>query len=329
MAIRSMFLLFLGLFLLPTAADARTWLVSKKDPRGVKSFYQIDFDRLKPGDTVVVRTGVYKESLQAVTGVRYLARGKVYIDEILIENTFGVTIDGFRLDGDGRSKPTGISVVDSKSIKILNCRLRDYQEAISISRSSTIKIDKTLVEDSERGICLYLANYVTITRSMIAQKPPQVRVTRNFDPVVGPDPEKDENNNYGIEVSGGNRITIDHNTFLFNGAVGANLSGLAYLKFTNNILAFNGWGLAIEAPGKHIVENNLFYKNVYGDGKPPAMQGLPMPLDGGDNFFFDPLFVSEEKADWRLQHKSLAKDKDQDGSYIGAFAPLPPPHDAN
>jgi len=304
-----MFLLFVCTFLLVPASQARTWLVSKTDPRGVKSFYDLDYDRMQPGDIVVVRPGVYKEVIQAVNGIKYLARGKVFIDEIRIENSFGVTIDGFRLDGDKKKRQTGISVVDSKKIKILNCRIREFEEGISISRSQNVTIEKVLINDTERGLFLFRANRVTLKRSLIAHLPPRRDVV---------------NADVGIEINGGSIVTIDHNTLVRNGGAAIVANGADRMKFTNNIVAFNGWGLQIESPGNRIFDHNLLYKNSNGDQKESPFPGTPLPLSKGIHFFFNPAFVDSEIGDWRLENKSSASKKDRNGSYLGAFPPVPP-----
>ena len=312
---RAMSLSTLALLLLaPALTQARTWTVSANGKGDAKSFYDFAPEQLRPGDVVVVKPGKYDQQLQAANGVEYRALGKVIVEGIAVDNVSGAKIRGFTLDGEGQ-RDSGMTVNNSQRIEISACRLSGFFEALSLSGSEGVTIREMRLEDNDHSLMVINSKNVVIERSLIGRRPRPA--------------EQDNAGAFGVDISGSDRVTLDHNTLVRNTGTAIAARNATRLALTNNIIAGNGWGIFFQGVKQPRLDRNLFNGNTNGDEMPPEdPEQVPALKSGGVQLFEPAGFADSKKGDWRLRPDARSAKAGTRGSYLGAFPPLPDPNDS-
>jgi parallel beta-helix repeat protein len=310
----SAFLLFIGIILSSPAIRAKTWIVDQRAKNGIKRFADLDQDKFKPGDIVIVEAGVYKETLTAISGVEFRARGSVQVEKIDIFSVTGAKIRGFRLDGEG-TRDTGISIDDSQNVLVADCRLSGFFEAVSVSGARNLTLRGMLLEDNDHTIMIMQSKNVRVERSLIGRRPRPLK--------------QDNAGAFGLEIDSSENIVVDHNTIVRNTHTAFAARESKRITLTNNIIAFNGWGLYFVNTKSPRLVRNLFYGNRKGNEVPPESRNDVPVLIRGLHFYHHPGFLDADKGDWRLRRNADSAFADSEGSHLGAFAPPPDPREEN
>jgi len=295
-------------------AGGKTWYVStdgKDNAAGTEDepfgTIQKGVDAAKPGDTVFVRGGTYRETVfikkSGVQGnpvtIRNYPGEQPVIEADLKPSTVGWKM-GFFITGP-ENRPVRWIVIEGFEI-------RNGYNGIYILNGDHLIIRGNKIFDSRQQGILGNGHRVLIDRNIIARNG-----LANGDPL--------SNKEHGIYMAG-TFITITNNIFYSNQAYGIQVAGYTDSPqyagkeyegatdwvISNNTFAFHKIRGPIvlwkKATKRCLIQNNIFYKNAAPDITDYTEKGSGHVIR--NNFSGDPLFVNAESYDFRLRPGSPA-----------------------
>ena len=291
---------------------------------------QRGLDAVRPGDTVVVRAGTYRENLaftrsgrqgapvtlRSYSGERVVLRpaasGPSY--PLRIKNAYS-KVQGFVIEGASASNTVNVYVTErAHHATLAYCEVRDAE------RGSGIFVDHAAYRINIVGNTVYGNNEPGEQHQAIYYEASHGVVANNV--VYG------QTNGFGIQIrtdvsSGPTDVLVANNTVTGNSLGGIVVEHTASrLTIVNNISAFNG-GTGIRgyfSDGDHpddpagsgnVVHHNLVFANRgYGNLYSDAIRSGPSAgrriLGFGPNLSGNPRFVSLASADFHLRTRSPA-----------------------
>lgn len=242
------------LIALPTLLSAKTIVVDQKGP--LRSLKTAVADA-QPGDTIVVKAGVYREGNISINkSLVLLGEGFPVLDgekkfEILTIRANGVTVRGFRFIDTGTASMEDVAAVkvyDSKHIIIAGNRFSDAFFGIHFSNSSLSTVEDnqlraTAVAEYEigNGIHMWKCHDVTIRNNQIRGHRDGIYfefVTNSF--ITSNISE--ENLRYGLHFMFSHNDEYRNNSFINNGA-GVAVMYTKQVRMYGNTFSMN-WGAA-------------------------------------------------------------------------------------
>ncbi len=125
----------------------------------------------KPGDTIVVAPGEYKEDITIEDGIELRGAGAdatTLFSAIVVKNADGVVIDGFKIDGQGADDAHFGIWCESVTLVISNNTITGYHHGIG-SQSSRMTIENnSIFKNSSVGIEIVAAFTTLIKGNIIA-----------------------------------------------------------------------------------------------------------------------------------------------------------------
>lgn len=292
------FCLAVSLVVITIAANAKTWIVR---PVGPLKWLQEAIDKAKPGDTIIVEKGVYRQPTIVVNKPLYLKGiGYPVLDgqkkiEIMIIKSDGVVVEGFAVQHSGYSgfnDVAAIRIVNSRQVIIRNNKLDDTffgiysQHAVNCTISGNVLHSNAVNEiTSANGIhcwksdSMLIANntisghrdgiyFEFVTRSLIKGNTSTGNVRyglhfmfSNDDAYIG---NLFKNNGAGVAVMFSKGVTMRQNTFAENwggAAYGILLKEISDSHIAHNHFVRNTTGIYMEGTNRIKVEQNSFDNN--------------------------------------------------------------------
>jgi Right handed beta helix region/Protein of unknown function (DUF1565) len=317
-------------FVSPSGSDAAAGTAAKPWRTIQKAL-----ETLQPGETAVVRKGVYSESLvmrragrasapitvRAYPGetavVRPAGRGELDYPLRITSGAAYFRFAGFLIEDAPLDTTVNVYVAAQDKpyphdVEISGCEIRGSTGTgvLVEPNASRVEVLRNVVHDNGIG----------------TEHQHQGIYFQGTDGVIAGNVVYGQPNGFGIQVrAGADRVRVVGNT-----TVGNLLSGIvventaARVTVVNNISAFNG-GWAIRGydsgdgpvlPG-NVARNNLGFRNEDGEF---ANSGRPV-IDFGENVIADPKFVDRAAHDFRLRPNSPARGKGDSryGEHIGAY----------
>jgi len=250
------FLIFLLFVFFIPALQAITLSVGPNDK------IQGAIDKTKPGDIVIIKDGVYKETidLDEKTSITVKAEGKNAVitgvkNGIVIDNCSNVVIDGFIIKDVPRR---GIFAVDSDSVTIKNCEISNSGDlGILTGFCSYLLIENNEVYNTKGSHGIYVSN---------SSDYPIVRNNTCYD-----------NADSGIQLN-----ADIHTQPLEGGADGIITNAVIEnnILYGNNIKSREAFALNFDGVQHSLIRNNMLYDN-HGGGI------VLFKIDGGDSSKFN------------------------------------------
>jgi nitrous oxidase accessory protein len=246
---------------------------------------QSRIDAARPGETIVVAPGTYRESIVIRTPLKLVALGEAIIDgggkgDVIIVQANDCEVRGFTIQNSGDSldfENTGVRIlgrnatVDSNRFQDVlfgidlknapNCRITNNHitskaldiarrgDAVRLFRSNDCLIEKNIIENG-RDALLWYSNRVTL-RDNISR-----------------------HNRYGLHMMYANDVTLENNV-LSDNSVGVYLMYGKKFTLRGNTFQRNrgpsGYGLGFKEIDAYTIEDNIFSGNRVGcyiDGSP-------------------------------------------------------------
>lgn len=269
------------LFLLASssALNAKIIIVSKT---GVISSIKKAIELAKPGDTILVKSGIYREgNIILEQSIVLLGENYPILDgenkvEILTIHTSNAVISGFKFKDTGVASINdlaAIKILDSKYVKILNNKFENTFFGIYLANSSHIWIERNqLKSDAEaqhqigNGIHLWKCEHITIDNNQVQgfrdgiyfEFVTNSLVTNNY---------SEGNMRYGLHFMFSHQDEYKNNTFINNGAGVAVMytKGVTMIGNTfQHSWGASSYGLLLKDISDSKVENNKFIENSVG-----------------------------------------------------------------
>lgn len=306
------------------------FLIVAPDGTGAYTEIQAAIDAAKPGDTIMIRPGAYREDV--------VVHSKDHV-RLVGESRDRVIIQGLKRVGALRvgkwpygandievrdmtiSENGGLAVGVFNGARILLSNLR-VQGLLYVQQAKEVRIERSLLGGSQTtGVSFADAQGELLGNEIrdndhgvsVAGKS-SVRVTSNV--IL--------NNLFeGLVVESGARAEIVRNTIVKNGG-GIALHGTARADVAGNIIGANKAGILVapEATAR------LAFNALFNDGPDYARPGQPpMPapeLRPSSDVTVDPHFVNPTAGDFRLRPDSPLVRRGQ-FEYLGALPPVPSP----
>lgn len=325
------------------SGEPKTWYVSNggldQVGRGQKNtpYQNIQYavDRALPGDTVLISSGLYTQSVRIRHGgvenarimVKALDRGKVILDGVrrvdnllYLENAPFVTLSGMNIRSFDLSG-AGIYIVDSDNVTVEYCRVRNsFMEdswpvgnGIFAHRSKDLSFSHNLVLRNAWGITLL--------------ESPGSKVLNNT---------AYKNLYYGVGLFySSQNAEIYSNSLCFNGNDQLSLHGTDWKAFKSIKCDYNNYAthlyFGFDKDGVKIQERNpdektgskaIIFCYLPGNKKNRFREMEDWVNEYGldkNSMFLNPQYVGYEPYDFRLLPRSPNIGKGKDGSNIGAF----------
>ncbi len=257
--------------------SAAVWIVDDNLPRDYR-YIQDAIDAASSGDTIVVKTGYYPETITLKSGVKIFGEGyeTTWLNGgnsgtvVTATNVTNAQIDGLAIYG--APNDYGINI-DGGSLIVSNCWVIGNEDGILIWDNSSATIRNNLIEsngDSENGhvdygiVCLH--STPLITNNLI------------------------RTNEVGIYMawpdSAGAKII--NNTIVSNDSDGIWCYQEAHAIIKNNIIAYNGLGITAIYNAVPIISYNDVWDNAWGNYESQT-GGVAAP--GPGDISEDPQFV--------------------------------------
>jgi nitrous oxidase accessory protein len=290
--------LAVSLIVCTTNANAKTWIVR---PAGPLQWLQEAIDNAKPGDTIMVEKGVYRQPTITVNKPLFLKGiGYPVLDgqkkfEIMVIKSDGVVVEGFAVQHSGYSgfnDIAAIRIVNSRQVIIRNNKLDDTffgiysQHAVNCTITGNVLHSNAVNEiTSANGIhcwrsdSMLIANntisghrdgiyFEFVTRSLIKGNTSTGNVRyglhfmfSNDDAYVG---NLFKSNGAGVAVMFSKGVTMLQNTFAENwggAAYGMLLKEISDSHIAHNRFVRNTTGIYMEGTNRIKVEQNIFDNN--------------------------------------------------------------------
>lgn len=305
----------------PKREEGRTWCVSSNGDDANAGTMSSPFRTIqkaanvaRAGDTVLIRQGVYRESIRLAhsgTKDKPITLKNYPNEEPVIEVDTSPSRKGIRKGlllqaAEGYHSPISWIVIEGLEI-------RNGFDGIKMYNAAHIVIRNNKILDSHSQGILGNGHHVVIDSNIIA---------RNG--LTNGNPKS--NLQHGIYCTG-TYITITNNVFFRNQAYGIQVAGYTrkdepyyagdeycgarFWVIRNNTFAFHKVRGPIvlwkSATNNCLIENNIFYKNAKPDITDYTPEDSEHKIRG--NFSGDPLFVDPENFDFRLRPDSPAIGK--------------------
>ena len=235
-----------------------------------------------PGDTIILKAGVYKEgSIEVSKSLTIIGEGKVILDgenkyEILTLTGHHITVKNLVLQNAGYSALNdfaAVKIIDATGLTLENNRILYSYFAVHISNSSDFSIRNNYITGIPRseqltgnGIHLWKCNNARIDNNRVEGHRDGIYfefVTHSF--VRNNLSEK--NIRYGLHFMFSNDDTYQQNTFRNNGAGVAVMYSKKVLMERNHFELNWGpssYGILLKDITDSYISHNTFYKNTVG-----------------------------------------------------------------
>lgn len=251
LASRVVFLFFTILFCFQIEkSEARTLVV---DSQGALTSIKVALVRAKAGDTVLVKSGTYKEGLIIIDkplvlmGENYPTIDGENQGEIIHIKSDGVVIEGFSIINSGTSSfedIAAIRIITSKNVMIRNNKLTDTFFGILSQYSTHSTIDGNILQaspnskrKSANGIHCWKSSHLTITNNQVS------------------------GHRDGIYLEFVTNSTILKNKSISNSRYGLHFMFAHDNEYQHNIIKSNGAGVAVMYSKRVKMKNNTFSDN--------------------------------------------------------------------
>jgi len=290
--------LVVTLIVLAISANAKTWVVR---PAGPLKWLQEAIDNARPGDTIFVEQGVYRQPTIVVNKPLYIKGiGYPVLDgqkkyEIMDIKSDGVVVEGFAVQHSGYSSYNDIAairIVNSRNVIIRNNKLDDTffgiysQRAVNCTISGNVLHSNAVNEiTSANGIHCWkcdsmqiISNSISghrdgiyfefVTRSKIRKNVSTGNVRYGLHFMFSNDDVYEtnlfKNNGAGVAVMFSKGVTMLQNTFAENwggAAYGILLKEISDSHIQHNHFVRNTTGIFMEGTNRIKVEQNVFDNN--------------------------------------------------------------------
>lgn len=303
----------------------------------------------KQGDTLLVRSGVYRESISLKAGVKVIGENKettrIEYDgdssTIVAHSIDNTCLKNLTIAYTGKAKCRPLSLV-SAHVSIENCIIAGgVLSGIDASGGSLTVRQSTIQGNKRNGIRIHHGAKGTFTENMIHQNG-----ICGIEVGIGTESVMEGNiisgnNRSGIHILGRCQTRIAENLIYNNSAHGCEIESMAKPDIQNNtfygnekagilahshssptiisnIIAENDWGIAIGEVGSRFGEIKLSCThNCVWNNQTADYVSIQKP---DTDISVDPLFVSAQNSDFRLHPNSPCFSSSGDGSMIGAGA---------
>lgn len=299
-------------------AGASDWRVQKKPPRTLRvpqdyPSIQAAVDAASAGDTVLVKSGTYFESVRLKSGIRLLGSGATWtildgggVAGKLVDfsGATDVVVEGFTFQNVG----TG-NVCDSTHV--MACSGNWYSAALYADGHSgdgqaptSALVMHNIFRDNSIGALLYFHARAVVRNNLFVH------------------------NTHGLVANHFNDVALVSNNVFWENTQEAIVSQAAYLDIINNVMARSQVGIFHMAVQTGRIRCNLFFQN---DANGADFYQVPPRFEIGQdgNVEVDPIFASPEAGNFHPAEGSPLIDAgcfeslelDQDGSRedIGAY----------
>jgi nitrous oxidase accessory protein len=235
-----------------------------------------------PGDTILVKSGVYREgNIVLEKSITLIGAGFPVLDgenkfEILTIHATGATVQGFKFINTGIASINDIAaikILESKNLKILNNQFENAFFGIHVSHSSNLWIEgNTLHADAEaehqigNGIHLWKCDHITIKNNFIKGHRDGIYFEFVTHSLVAYN-HSEGNMRYGLHFMFSHNDEYRHNEFINNGA-GVAVMYTKNVKMYDNLFDHNwgssSYGLLLKDIRDSFVERNRFIENSVG-----------------------------------------------------------------
>jgi nitrous oxidase accessory protein len=290
--------LVVTLIILAISANAKTWVVR---PAGPLKWLQEAIDNAKPGDTIMVEKGVYRQPTIVVNKPLYIKGiGFPVLDgqkkyEIMVIKSDGVVIEGFAVQHSGYSSYNDIAairILNSRNVVVRNNKFDDTffgiysQHAVNCLISGNVLHSNAVNEiTSANGIHCWRCDSMQIinnsisghrdgiyfefvTRSQIRKNVSAGNVRYGLHFMFSNDDVYENNlfksNGAGVAVMFSHGVTMLGNTFAENwggAAYGILLKEISDSHIQHNRFERNTTGIFMEGTNRIKVEQNVFDNN--------------------------------------------------------------------
>lgn len=232
---RYLAMLAVAIIFLTTAVEAVTIDV------GPGEGIQAAVNRANPGDTIIVQSGVYRESLNITRPIILEGRGHPLLDGSSIGCAITLRADGVRVSGfDIRTvRQTGIHILSRNNI-IENNTISGCLDGVRLDRSSSNSIAHNDINNNTNGITLYSSEGNTIENNNIR------------------DNNINEESDCGIFLVYSMNNIIRKNDLMNNGDCSVSLRSSSNNAIEGNNITKNDWyGISLsESSNKNLIADN-------------------------------------------------------------------------
>ncbi len=232
---RHLAMLAVAIIFLTTAVEAVTIEV------GPGQGIQAAINRANPGDTILVQSGVYRESLNITSPIILEGRGHPLLDGSSIGSALTIRADGVRVYGfDIRTvRQTGIHIL-SRNNSIENNTISGCLDGVRLDRASSNLVSHNDINNNTNGITLYASEGNTIENNNIR------------------DNNINEESDCGIFLVYSSNNIIRKNDLMDNGDCSVSLRSSSNNAIIGNNVTENDWyGISLtESSNKNLIADN-------------------------------------------------------------------------
>jgi len=213
------------------------------------------------GDTVVVKTGYYRESLIMPNGVTLKGDGKVVLASdtpVMMVGVRGSTLQDLTIMG---GKSGSVRVMNSDEITVRACEILDAQNGIQIVQSKNVRVEACSFDGGgkETGVDVQ-ESVVSIKESVVSHFAMGIRILKGS--TVAVSGNLLDANDYGLVVLGSS-LTAHGNTVSGNGQNTGIFLSESSVELTDNIISGATQGLLVDK-GDGTVRSNTIRQNTLG-----------------------------------------------------------------
>ena len=260
-------------------------------------------NRADSGDTIIVKGGVYRESLNLTRPITLEGKGRPLLDGSAIGNAITISANGAKVSGFEirTTRRTGVHILSGENI-IENNSISGCLDGIRLEGAHSNTIASNDINNNTNGITLYSSNDNLIQNCDIR------------------DNNINEESDCGIFLVYSSRNIIQDNQLRNNGDTSISLRSASSNAIINNTVIENDWygiSLSESSNQNHIAFNNASNNNdagVYLDGSRNnrllgnrAMdnsKGIYLSYDSNDNILEENYLCQNEKGLYLANHAS-------------------------
>jgi parallel beta-helix repeat protein len=308
---RYLAVLAVAIIFLTTVVEAAT--IDVGPGQGVQAV----INRANTGDTIVVHSGVYRESLNITRSIILEGRGHPLLDGSSVGDAITLRADGARVSGfDIRTvRQTGIHIL-SRNNTVENNTISGCQDGIRLDRSSSNNISYNDINNNTNGITLYASEENTIEHNNIR------------------DNNINEASDCGIFLVYSSNNIIRKNDLMDNGDCSVSLRSSSYNAIIGNNVTKNDWyGISLtESSNRNLIADNNASGNtnagiyldssrqnlIRGNRAEHNVRGVYLSYDSNDNTLEGNNVSNNEKGLNLANHSSnntLADNTAKDNGY--------------